>query len=174
MEGTAGLWASSYMVLVRGVDTATAAKMASLFYLGITGGRLISGFVTARLNNRAMVRVGQAIGVAGILLVLLPLGNAMLYAGLTLIGLGCAPIYPALLHETPHNFGREQSQLLMGMQMAAAYTGATLMPPVFGLLAQAVSVQLYPVYLMALMVLMAVMTEEATRVFKKRALKPEA
>ena len=171
LEGTTGLWATSYMVLVRGVDHVLAASMASLFYLGITGGRLISGFATARLNNRNMVRLGQAVGAAGILMVLLPLGNTVLFIGLTMIGMGCAPIYPALLHETPRNFGQEQSQLLMGMQMATAYTGATLMPPLFGLIAQAISVQVYPIYLIVLMVLMVLMTETATRVFKAKAAK---
>lgn len=166
MESTTGLWASSYMVLVRGVDKGLAAKMAALFYLGITAGRLISGFMTARLNNRNMVRLGQALACGGMLMVLLPLGNAALFAGLTMIGLGFAPIFPSLLHETPRNFGREQSQLLMGMQMASAYLGATLMPPVFGLIAQNLSVGLYPVYLMVFLILMVLMTEGATRVFK--------
>ena len=168
MEGTTGLWASSYMVLVRGVDKGLAAKMAALFYLGITGGRLISGFMTARLNNRNMVRLGQALACVGMLMVLLPLGNAALFAGLTMIGLGFAPVYPSLLHETPSNFGREQSQLLMGMQMASAYLGATVMPPLFGLIAQYLSVKLYPIYLLALMIVMVLMTEGATRVFKAR------
>lgn len=169
LEGTTGLWASSYMVLVRGVDKVLAAQMASLFYLGITGGRFLSGFVAGRIGNKSMVRLGQAIGFAGLLMVLLPLGEAVLFVGLAMVGLGCAPIFPALLHDTPRNFGQEQSQLLMGMQMASAYLGATLMPPLFGLIAQNVSVQLYPIYLLVLMALMVVMTEGALRVFKTRA-----
>ncbi len=168
LEGTAGLWASSYMVLVRGVDKVLAAQMASLFYLGITGGRFLSGFVAGRIDNKSMVRLGQAIGFVGLLMVLLPLGEAVLFVGLAMVGLGCAPIFPALLHDTPRNFGQEQSQLLMGMQMASAYLGATLMPPLFGLIAQNVSVQLYPIYLLVLMALMVVMTEGALRVFKTR------
>ena len=169
LEGTTGLWASSYMVLFRGISPELAAKMASLFYLGITGGRFLSGFVAERLKNRRMVSIGQAIAAVGILLVVLPLGNTVLFIGLTMIGLGCAPIYPSLLHQTPENFGQEQSQLLMGMQMAAAYTGSTLMPPLFGLIAQATDIRLYPVYLALLLVLMVVMTVRATKVFVANA-----
>lgn len=169
LEGSTGFWASSYMVFHRGISPQVAAQMASLYYLGITGGRFLSGFVAARLSNRRMVRLGQAVALVGVLMLLLPLGNEMLFAGLVMVGLGCAPIYPSLLHETPANFGREQSQLLMGMQMAAAYTGATLMPPLFGLIAQHIAVGLYPIYLLVFLLLMVYMTERATAVFKARA-----
>jgi len=165
LEGTAGLWASSYMVLVRGVSAERAAQMASLYFLGITAGRFLSGFISARLNNRHMVRLGQGIIVLGVLLMFLPLGNVWLYAALLLIGLGSAPIFPALLHETPRNFGREQSQMLIGMQMAAAYTGATLMPPLFGLVGQYLGVWLYPFFIMLYALIMMLTTERATRVF---------
>ena len=170
METTAGLWASSYMVVKRGVDAGTAASMASLFYLGITGGRFVSGFLSSKWNDRQLVRLGLGLTALGQLLLILPLGNSALFAGLVLIGLGCAPIYPSLLHETPENFGPEQSQMLMGLQMATAYTGSTLMPMVFGLLAQWISVGLYPLYLMVFLVGMLVMTERATRVFASREL----
>ena len=168
LETTAGLWASSYMATNRGIDAETAATMASLFYLGITGGRLLSGFVAAKLDDRRMVRFGLAFTLLGVLLILLPLSNMTLFAGLVTLGLGCAPIYPALLHETPENFGQEQSQTLMGMQMATAYTGSTLMPMVFGLIAQSIGIVLYPVYLMLFLVGMAAATESATRVFNAR------
>lgn len=168
LETTAGLWASSYMVTNRGIGTETAAAMASLFYLGITGGRLISGFIAAKLDDRRMVRLGLAFTMLGVVLMLLPLGNAALFAGLVTLGLGCAPIYPALLHETPESFGQEQSQTLMGMQMATAYTGSTLMPMVFGLIAQSIGIALYPVYLMLFLAGMVVATESATRIFAAR------
>ena len=168
LETTAGLWASSYMVTNRGIGAETAAAMASLFYLGITGGRLISGFIAAKLDDRRMVRLGLTFTLLGVALMLLPLGNATLFAGLVTLGLGCAPIYPALLHETPENFGQEQSQTLMGMQMATAYTGSTLMPMVFGLIAQSNGIALYPVYLMLFLVGMIVTTESATRAFITR------
>ena len=167
VEGTAGFWASSYMVLNRGISPDLAAKMASLFYLGITGGRFLSGFISIKLDNRRMVQVGEAIATLGILLLFLPLGNTMLYVGLTLIGLGFAPIYPSLLHETPVNFGRENSELLMGMQMASAYTGATILPPLFGVIAQKFSIGLYPVYMLVLLVAMIWLTEYSNRVFKR-------
>ena len=168
METTVGLWASSYMVSWRGIPTQTAASMASLFYLGITGGRLLSGFLTARLTDRQMVRLGIGIIGAGVTLILLPLGNPVLYAGLLMIGLGCAPIYPSLLHETPENFGAEQSQMFMGMQMASAYTGSTLMPLVFGLIAQWTSLAVYPAFILLFLGLLALMTERATKTFSVR------
>jgi len=168
LETTAGLWASSYMVLNRGIPAETAATMASLFYLGITGGRFLSGFAAIRLDDRRMVRIGLLFTALGIGLIFLPLGNAPLFAGLALVGLGCAPIYPSLLHETPVNFGRERSQMLMGIQMACAYTGSTLMPPLFGLIAQNATIALYPAYLLIFLALMTVMTERANRVFDAR------
>jgi len=166
LETTTGLWASSYMVEYRGVPAQTAASMASLFFLGITAGRFVSGFVASHLDDRRMVRIGLGVIALGVGMLLLPLGNTLMFAGLVTIGVGCAPIYPSLLHETPENFGAEKSQLLMGMQMASAYTGSTLMPLVFGLIAQNVSLALYPLYLLCFLVLMAVMTERATRIFK--------
>ena len=136
LEATTGLWASSYMVLYKGIDAQTAAKWASLFYLGITIGRFLCGFITDRLGDKYMVRCGQCLALAGTFLLLLPFGDIMTLIGLIFIGIGCAPIYPSLLHETPENFGAENSQAIMGMQMACAYVGSTLMPPVFGFIAQ--------------------------------------
>jgi fucose permease len=169
LESTTGLWASSYMVTSRGIDAQTAAMMASLFYLGITGGRFLSGWISVKLNDRYMVRIGIAFTALGIGLMLMPFGNTVLYTGLVVLGLGCAPIYPSLLHETPENFGQAQSQTLMGMQMASAYTGSTIMPMVFGLIAQAVSLALLPLYLLVFLTLMLVMSERATRIFASRA-----
>lgn len=163
VEVTAGLWASSYLVLFKGRTPEAAAKMASLIYLGITGGRFLSGFVSGKLGDRNMVRLGEAVALAGLACLLLPLGDLSLYAGLTLLGLGCAPIFPSLLHATPENFGADRSQTIMGMQMAAAYTGSTLMPPVFGFLAARTGLWLYPAYLMIFGVGMAFLTERANR-----------
>lgn len=166
LETTTGLWASSYMVLNRGIDAETAAKWASLFYFGITAGRFLCGFVSDRAGDRRMVRWGQIAAGLGVLLVLLPLGNAVLFAGLILIGIGCAPIFPSLLHETPVNFGSENSQSIMGLQMASAYVGTTFMPPLFGLLAEKVSIRLYPVFLLVFVLLMTAMVERVNRVKK--------
>ena len=164
MEVTAGLWASSYMVLGRGISEETAAKMASLFYLGITAGRFLSGFVSARLGDRRMIRLGQGVMILGIALIMLPTGSLTLFAGLLIAGLGCAPVFPGLLHETPNNFGKDNSQAVIGMQMACAYTGATLMPMVFGFLADQVDISLYPYFLLAFTILMAVMVERVNRI----------
>lgn len=168
LEATTGLWASSYLVLYKGLSTQTAAKWASLFYLGITAGRFISGFITDKLGDKNMVRLGQAIAFLGVVLLLIPNGmlsggTALTLPGLVAIGLGCAPIYPCLLHETPVNFGARNSQAIMGMQMACAYVGSTFMPPVFGLLAEHVNVALYPVYLILFVILMFVMVEKMNR-----------
>ena len=171
LESTTGLWASSYMVLHRGIATADAARWTSFFYLGITVGRFFNGFITDRVGDRRMVRVGQILIVLGTLTLLLP-PNVCCYAGLTLIGLGCAPVFPCLLHETPSNFGTENSQAIMGLQMACAYTGSTLMPPLFGLLAQRFGVSLYPFYLFAFAALMLISSERLHARFAKRAAEP--
>lgn len=163
IEQTAGLWASSYMVLYRGVDAETAASFASLFYLGITGGRAISGFLTMRFNDTQMIRLGQSVMAVGLLAMLLPLGTPMALAGLIITGLGCAPVYPCIIHSTPEHFGLERSQALIGVQMASAYTGTCLLPPLFGLIANHISIALLPSFLMALLVLMAVMYQRLCR-----------
>ena len=163
IEQTAGLWAASYMVLARDVSAQEAANWASLFYLGITVGRFLSGFITMQLNDRQMVRLGQVICLVGVLLLFLPLGNTVALTALLLIGLGCAPIYPSFIHATPGNFGKEASPAVIGLQMACAYVGTCLMPPVFGLLADFVSIQLLPVFLLVLLVLMIITAEGLNR-----------
>ena len=163
IETTAGLWASSYLVLHKGVDAQTAASFASMFYIGITAGRAVSGFLTMRLTDTQMIRLGFGIIALGIAALLLPLGSAVSLAGLILIGLGCAPVYPCIIHSTPHHFGPENSQALIGVQMASAYTGTLLMPPVFGLIANHIDVALLPVFLAALLALMTVMHEKLLR-----------
>ena len=160
LEAAAGLWGSSYLVGNRGISPDTAAKLISLYYFGITVGRFLSGFVTMKLNNKTLIRLGEGIIVAGLACTLLPLGNTLLITGFLLIGVGCAPIFPCMLHETPNRFGKELSQAFMGMQMAFAYIGSTLMPPLFGLLAQGFSFALYPFYLMALLAIMVLASEK--------------
>jgi len=164
LEVAAGLWASSYLVLHRGIGEETAAKMASLFYLGITAGRFLSGFVSGKLGDRRMVRLGQAMTMLGFALILMPLGEMALYAGLSIAGLGCAPIFPSLLHATPFHFGKERSQTIMGMQMAGAYTGSTLSPLLFGAFAGGGLIALYPYYLLLFMAAMIALSERANRV----------
>ena len=134
VEATFGLWGASYLVFIRQFEPEDAAKLVSIYYVGITVGRFVSGFLTDRLTNKQLVYVGQGIIVLGLLMLLLPLDAAVL-PGFLLIGLGCAPIFPSLLHETPRNFGEKHAQAIMGMQMASAYIGITLMPLLFGKLA---------------------------------------
>ena len=163
LEATAGMWAASYCTLVRGIDAETAARWASLFYVGITIGRGVCGFLTMKISDQNMIRLGQALIAAGVVLVLAPLGQGTLFAGLITVGLGCAPIYPSIIHETPVNFGRDVSMSMTGLQMATAYVGSCLMPPLFGLLAQYVTPMLYPWFLAVILALMFVMAESLHR-----------
>lgn len=160
LELTTGLWGSSYMVAVRGISPETAAKWISLFYLGITAGRFFSGFLTLRFSDDAMVRLGEGTAIVGIILMLLPLHNLLLCLGLILTGLGCAPIYPSLLHATPQRFGKSLSQSLMGTQMAISYLGSTTMPPVSGFLSEKISMGLYPVLLLVFALMLTILTEK--------------
>lgn len=148
LEQTAGLWGASYMVLNRGLSENFAAKLASLFYLGITAGRFLCGFITMKLNSKTLIYLGIGTSAFGIALLCLPLGTPVMCVGFILIGVGCAPVYPCLIHETPHHFGVSNSQAFIGLQMASAYIGTTLMPPIFGFLAEKISIRLYPVYLL--------------------------
>ena len=163
-ETTAGLWASSYLVEARATDPTLAAKFASLFYLGITAGRFVNGFITERFGDRKMIRVSVVIMLFGGVLILLPLGSDLAaLAGLLIVGLGCAPVYPSIIHATPDNFGRENSQAIIGVQMAFAYAGSTFMPPVFGLIARHISIKLFPVFLLVFILLLLVCTEKLNR-----------
>ena len=174
LESTAGMWAASYCTLVRGIDAGTAARWASLFYVGITVGRGVSGFLTMKVNDQNMIRLGQALIAAGTVLILLPTGQGTLFAGLITVGLGCALIYPSIIHETPLNFGREVSMSMTGLQMATAYVGTCLVPPLFGLLAQYVTPALYPWALAVILVLMFVMAESLHRktALRRRSMQP--
>lgn len=164
LEQTCGLWASSYLVLYKGISTEKAAGYASMFYIGITVGRGISGFVTMKLNDTQMVRLGQIIVLIGIVTMFLPVGKNIALAGLILVGLGCAPVYPCIIHSTPKYFGSDKSQAVIGVEMASAYVGTCIMPPIFGLIANFISVALLPSYLLILLILMFVMHEKLVKV----------
>lgn len=172
LEATTGLWASSYLVLYKGLSPEIAATWASLFYLGITFGRFVCGFITDRFGAKVMVRMGQAIACLGIALLIIPSHEYITLAGLIGVGIGCAPIYPCLLHQTPENFGAEKSQSIMGMQMACAYVGSTLMPPLFGIIADKVNIMLYPFYLVIFVILMFFMVERMSRIRESRKTTP--
>lgn len=163
LEQTTGLWASSYLTLHKGVSPETAAGFASLFFIGITIGRALSGFATMKFNDTQMVRIGQVLIVVGVIAMLLPGTQMFALAGLVLIGLGCAPIYPCIIHATPSHFGAERSQAIIGVQMASAYIGTCLMPPLFGVLANTISIALLPLFLLGVLALMVVMHELLSR-----------
>ena len=163
LESTTGLWASSYLVLARGFSPETAASLASLFYVGITAGRAVSGFLTMRFSDTEMIRLGQCFMLLGALLVVIPRGFASAVVGFVVIGLGCAPVYPSIIHSTPAHFGVERSQAMIGVQMATAYIGGCIMPPVFGLLANGISVGLLPFFLLAILIIMIAMHESLVR-----------
>ncbi len=159
LEQTTSLWASSYLVLNRGISPETAASFASLFFLGITAGRALCGFLTLKLNDAQMVRMGLGLIAMGVVLLLLPLGETAALAGLLLVGFGCAPIYPSLIHATPGRFGAENSQAIIGVQMASAYIGNCLMPPLFGAAANHTTIAIFPCYLLVILILMGTMHE---------------
>ena len=163
LEQTAGLWASSYLTLYKGVAAETAASFASIFFIGITAGRALSGFVTMKLNDTQMIRLGQVLIAIGIISMLLPGTPELSLIGLSLIGLGCAPIYPSIIHSTPDHFGADKSQAMIGVQMASAYIGTCLMPPLFGILANHLTVALLPLYLLTILILMITMHEILTK-----------
>ena len=160
IEQTTGLWASSYLVLRGGMPEETAAGFAGLFFIGITAGRAFSGFLTMKLNDTQMIRLGQGFMLSGIVLLFLPFGSAITLLGFLLIGLGCAPVYPSIIHSTPEHFGVDKSQAMIGVQMASAYVGTCIIPPIFGFLANHISVSVFPVYLLAILVFMGGMYEK--------------
>ncbi|WP_459481403.1 MFS transporter [Clostridium saccharoperbutylacetonicum] len=163
LEQTTSLWASSYLTIYKGVTADTAASFASVFFIGITVGRALSGFITMKLNDLKMIRLGQGIIAIGIIVMFLPMNENVSLVGLILIGFGCAPIYPCIIHSTPAHFGEDKSQAIIGVQMASAYVGTCLMPPIFGLIAGYINVALFPVYLLLILVIMIVMSELLTK-----------
>ena len=159
LEQTAALWGSSYLALYKGVEAERAAFFASMFFIGITVGRALNGFLTMKFNDTQLIRMGLTVIAIGNAVMLLPMGETISLLGLVIIGLGCAPVYPCVIHSTPEHFGAEKSQAIIGVQMACAYVGTCLMPPLFGLVANHINVALLPVFLLLILALMAVMHE---------------
>ena len=170
IEATMGLWGASYVVLIHGITPEKAAKWASLFYFGITFGRMLSGFITYKLNCRQMIYLGLFFITLGIILIILPFAQVSLISGFVIVGLGCAPVFPSILHQTPDNFGKEYSQSIMGLQMACAYVGSTFMPPLFGFLANLIGYNLLPIYIGALLILMFLMIKVLNQQVNKKRL----
>lgn len=169
-EATAMNWASTYFVEVKGVSAEQAAQLASLFYIGLTAGRFISGFIADKIGDRKMIVIGTAVLSCGILSLLIPAPSVVAIIGFIVIGFGCAPIYPCIIHSTPTNFGAENSGSIIGIQMAGAYVGSTFIPPLFGLLGRRLGFEIMPVYLAIFAVLMIIMTESTFRITRKRTI----
>ena len=167
-EATAMQWASTYFVAVKGLPTEDAAGLAALFYIGITAGRFVSGFAADRLGDRKMIRLGTSVLFCGIAALALPIhSHTAAIAAFVVMGLGCAPIYPCIIHSTPVNFGAESSGAIIGIQMAGAYVGSTFAPPLFGLLGSALGFSILPAYLLVFAVFMIAMTELTFRTAEK-------
>lgn len=169
LETVTILWSATYLVQDRGVAEATAAAFASMYLLGITAGRFLSGFVADHLGDRQLIRIGIGTIGLGAALIALPLPTYVpALAGLVIAGLGSAPIYPAIVHSIPTNFGRRNSQALIGILMAAAYTGSTFMPPIFGVVSNWLGMWLFPVFVGGLCILALIMTERLNRLVDVR------
>ena len=168
VEQTSGLWAASYAVLHNGVSADVAARYASFVYLGITAGRALGGFISMYLNDTQMVRFGEIVILAGVILLFVPFGNAFTLLGFALTGLGCAPVFPSLIHATPHHFGANKSQAVIGVQMASAYIGTCVLPPLFGFIADRFGISLLPAYVLLFCVLMIASHERLVRLTKLR------
>ncbi|CAK7035747.1 MAG: hypothetical protein BACD_00102 [Bacteroides rodentium] len=157
VEQTVGLWASSYLVLQRGIPEVTATAFASLFFIGITTGRAVNGFLTFKLSDTSLIHLGQGIIAAGIIMLVLPIADFLALAGFVMIGVGCAPIYPCIIHSTPVLFGKDKSQAMVGVQMASAYVGTSVMPPLFGFLSNIIGISMLSVYLLVILAIQFVM-----------------
>ncbi|MEK3953367.1 MFS transporter [Psychrobacillus sp. FSL K6-1464] len=160
VEATVGLWGSSFLVNIKGISVATAAGWISFYYAGITVGRLITGFITYKVTNRTLIRWGQLIALSGAIILVLPLPSAFSFVGFIIVGLGLAPIFPCMLHETPTRFGKKHSQTIMGYQMAFAYTGTTFMPPLLGFMASQMTIGIFPIVIVIFAVAMLLSSEK--------------
>ena len=159
LEMTTSLWASSYLVETKGISPEAAAGFASMYYIGITVGRGINGFLAMKFNDRFLVRLGLGIIGTGILLVILPFHSVLSLIGFVVMGLGSAPVYPCIMHMTPDIFGKDKSQRMIGMQMAFAYMGFLTVPPLFGIIANHISIALLPIFVLILLVIIMFMHE---------------
>jgi fucose permease len=167
IEATIGLWGSSFLIVEKNISPETAAQWISLYYIGITFGRFVSGFLSIKLNNRQMIRLGQSLIACGVIALMLPASGALLLPIFFTLGLGCAPIFPSILHETPRSFGSDKSQAIIGLQMASAYAGATFMPPLFGQIAAYMDFSIFPLFIGIMLAMNILMIELLYRKLRK-------
>lgn len=167
-ETTAMSWSCTYLVEVKHIDEPTAAAFASSFFIGLTVGRFLGGFITDKLGDRKMILLGASILSFGLILMIIPSSNYIIsLIGLIISGLGCAPIYPCIVHSTPYNFGKENSGALIGIQMASAYLGSTFMAPLFGEIGKRFGFNLFPIYMVIFAILMIFMLEKTFKITAK-------
>lgn len=169
IESSVGLWGSSFLINQRGLDAAEAAGWISLFYASITLGRFVTGFLTLKISNKRLIRLGEIVVLVGIVLFFLPLPGVVALVSLFLIGTGCAPIFPCMLHQTPAHFGKRHAPFIMGLQMASAYLGITIMPPLLGLFSDLFTIGLMPFFLLVYVLIMVFSSEQINRMMKKRS-----
>ncbi|MBM7660360.1 fucose permease [Bacillus mesophilus] len=169
VETTVGLWGSSYLVNVKELSAATAAQWVSFYWGGLTIGRFLTGFVTFKMSNTMLIRLGQIIALVGAALLILPLPTTVSLVGFIMVGFGFAPIYPSMLHETPARFGKTHSQTIMGYQMAVAYTGGTFIPPTLGLIASHTTIGIFPFFIVIFIIGMLLSSERLIALLRKRA-----
>ena len=163
-EATTMLWAVSYLVLHRGIPEEVAAQYGALFFWGITAGRLLGGLIADKFGDRKMIRGSVMIMLTGIAMIMLPVSSDQFsLIGLVVFGLGCATVYPSIIHSTPYNFGAENSRAIIGVQMAGAYTGSTFVPPLLGLLAGFTGIVIYPFYILGFTLALILLTELLNR-----------
>ena len=169
LEVTSGAWGGFFFQYGRGFNTQEAARLDALFYIGITSGRFLCGFLSLKIKEKNMIRIGESVLILGAALAALPFHNAFAIAGFLLIGVGCAPIYPAIIRSTPYRFSRSLSQHIMGLEMAFAYIGNLLISPLYGLFAK--SLNLYgalPFLVLALALIMVICHEVINAKLSKR------
>ena len=168
IEYACGVWGSTYLVEAKGFEAQHGALALTVYYVGMSIGRFVSGLLSEKIGTWKRIAIGSAILAPAIALMLLPLHGAVTVVGLFLVGLGNGSIYPNLIHLTPHNFGKDVSQSVMGSQIACAYIGVMLAPPMVSLISSVFSIKVYPVLLAVLYVIMIVFLKLFVNNLKKQ------
>lgn len=168
IEYACGVWGSTYLVEAKRFDAAHGALALTIYYAGMSVGRFLSGLLADKICTWKRIGIGAAILAPGIGIMLLPLHGAVTVLGLFLVGLGNGSIYPNMIHLTPHNFGKEVSQSMMGSQIAFAYIGVMLAPPTVSFISELFGIEAYPVLLAVLYVTMVIALRSFIKCLKKR------
>lgn len=168
IEYACGVWGSTYLVESKGFEPQHGALALTIYYAGMSIGRFVSGVLADKISTWKRIGIGTVIIAPAVLLLLLPVHGAVSVAGLFLVGLGNGSIYPNMIHLTPHNFGKSLSQSIMGSQIAFAYTGVMLAPPMVSLISGVFGIRIYPVLLCLLYVVMVVSLKCFVKLIKKQ------